>query len=222
MNAIPYDERDKEWESSNAQQHDERLPRRPHRQFFNRRSAALMAVIACAAGFYAGIRVEKGQTASAGSGAVAAGSTTGTAGRLGTLFAGGGFGGAAAGGASFGTISSVNGKSLYVTTAGGNVVKVKLTSATQISKSLTVKRSALHPGDTVVIRGLTNSKGTMTASSVSDSGAVARGGAGGSGAPGGGPGAGGAVASSNGGAGGSGASASSAVGSLFSSGGSGG
>jgi Domain of unknown function (DUF5666) len=266
MNAIPYEQRDKEWEPSDAQQHDERLPRRPRRQFFNKRSAALIAVIACAAGFYAGIRVQKGQTTGSASGgsslaaAIAAGrgasgsggssglaassgsasagaagapgggagSATGAAARPGALFAGGGLGGAAAGDASFGAISSVNGRSLYVTTAGGNVVKVKLSSATQISKSLTVKRSALHPGDTVVIRGLTNPKGTMTASSVSDSGAGARGGAGGSGesggsgSSGGGSGASGAGASSNGGGGGSGASASSAVGSLFSSGGSGG
>ena len=105
----------------------------------------------------------------------------------------------------FGTISGVKGNTLYVTGATGNVTKVKLSSATKITKSLGVKRSSLHPGDTVVIRGLKNSKGSLVAASVSDSGASA----GGFGAAGGG-------GSSSGGSTGS---ASSAVGSLFSSGG---
>ena len=89
-----------------------------------------------------------------------------------------------------------------MTGPSGNVVKVQLSSSTKISKSLGVKRSALHPGDSVVIRGLTNSKGTMVATSVSDSGASAAG-------------TGSARSSSS-------ASGSSAVSSLFSSGGSGG
>ncbi len=214
------------------------LPRRPRRQFFNKRSAALIAVITCAAGFYAGVRVEKSRVSSSGSGgsslaaaiAAARGGTSGSAtggasgsqstgaasgagGGIRALFAGGGPGG---GGTSFGTISSVKGNSLYVTTATGNVVEVKLSSATKVSKSLNVKRSALHPGDTVVIRGLTNSKGTVSAASVSDSGASARGGLGL------GAGGGGGTTGATSGSGGSGSAAGSAVSSLFSSGGSGG
>ena len=109
------------------------------------------------------------------SGSQSTGAASGAGGGIRALFAGGGPGG---GGTSFGTISSVKGNSLYVTTATGNVVEVKLSSATKVSKSLNVKRSALHPGDTVVIRGVTNSKGTVSAASVSDSGASARGGLG--------------------------------------------
>lgn len=221
VNAITYDQRGEGWD---APPEDGPLPRRPRRQLFNKRSAALIAVITCAAGFYAGVRVEKGQTSSTSSGgsslasaiAAARGGTAGssstagdasrgrTAGGLGALFAGGGFGGAGGGGtSSLGRISSVNGNSLFVITETGNVVKVKLSSATKISKSLGVSRSALHPGDTVVIRGLTGSNGTMTATSVSDQGATASTlGSGGSGA-------------------GSGSSASSAVSSLFSGGASG-
>ena len=121
-------------------------------------------------------------------------------------------GGAAGSGASFGTITGVKGNSLYVSDATGNVTKVQLSSATKISKSLGVRRSSLHPGDTVVIRGLKNSHGTLVAASVSDSGASGAGGLGGAGAA-------GAGSSSTGGSTGS---ASSAVGSLFSSGGKGG
>jgi hypothetical protein len=118
------------------------------------------------------------------------------------LFGGGGPGASGAGGAgaTFGTISSVSGKSLLVTETGGNVVKVTLSSSTAVTKSLGVKRSSLHPGDAVVIRGLQGSHGGMVATSVSDSGS-------------GGAGAGGGTRSG---------AASSALSSLFSSNGSGG
>ncbi|MGH2892310.1 MAG: hypothetical protein ACRDPM_03455, partial [Solirubrobacteraceae bacterium] len=43
------------------------LPRRARRQFFNRRTAALGALITCAIGFYAGIRVEKTQLSNSSS-----------------------------------------------------------------------------------------------------------------------------------------------------------
>jgi hypothetical protein len=238
MNTVTYDQRGEGWEPYDEQQDAERLPRRPRRQLFNKRSAALAAVIACAAGFYAGVRIEKGQlsTSSAGGGFSFAGLTAarGAAGAAGTAGAaagtgasrsgaasgaGGagartasGFPGAAlaggalgrAGSGSFGTIASVNGRSLYVTDSSGNTVKVKLSSATKVTKSLGVARSSLHPGDAVVIRGLKNSGGTLIATSVSDSGTVA-----------GATGAAGSGGSANG-------SSSSAVGSLFSGGGAGG
>jgi len=235
MNTVSYDQRDEGWEPYDEQQDAERLPRRPRRQLFNKRSAALAAVIACAAGFYAGVRIEKGQLSSSGAssgssfagltaargaaGAAGAGAGTGAsrsgaasgAGSAGARTLSGFPGAALAGGAlgragsgSFGTIASVNGRSLYVTDSTGNTVKVKLSSATKVTKSLGVSRSSLHPGDAVVIRGLKNSSGTLIATSVSDSGAVA-----------GATGAAGSGGSTNG-------SSSSAVGSLFSGGGAGG
>lgn len=202
MNAITYDQRDDGWQPPYGQQSDPgRLPPRPRRQYFNKWTAGLVAVITCAAGFYAGVRVEKGQSSGSstsgagglaalaaavrgagGSGASgAAGGSAGAAGGGGAArgaggFAGGGLAAALGGGsASFGTITTVKGDSLYVTGPTGNVVKVQLASSTKIAKSLGVKRSSLHPGDTVVIRGLTNSKGTMVATSVSDSEASATG-----------------------------------------------
>jgi Domain of unknown function (DUF5666) len=249
MNAVTYDRRNEDWEQSEDEQDAGRMPRRPRRQLFNKRSAALAAVVACAAGFYAGVRVEKGQlnsssstggiasalaslrsgaagargagaasaaggaaaggaaaggaagatrsgTGAGGSGAAGAGSFGGGAGAA--AFAGGGFGG---GSASFGTVSSVKGSSIFVTDSTGNLVKVKLSSATKITKSLGVRRSSLHPGDTVVIRGLKNSNGTLTATTVSDSGNSSTG---------------------TGSSGSSGSSGRSALSSLFSSGGAGG
>ena len=180
MSAVPYDSREHDWDTT--EQEPSMTPGRPRRRFFNRRSAALAAVITCAAGFYAGIRVEKGQISSTTSAAT----TSATGVRTGTAAAGGaggfaarfGGGGAAGGGgnASLGTISSVNGKTIYLTDTTGNTVKVTLSSSTKLTKSLGVSKSSLHPGDSVVIQGVKNSTGTLVATSVSDSGARTTGG----------------------------------------------
>jgi hypothetical protein len=58
------------------------------------------------------------------------------------------------------------------------VVKVMLSSATNVTKSQAVSKSALRPGDTVVVQGVKGSSGSISATSVSDTGA--RAGAGGS------------------------------------------
>lgn len=191
MSAIPYEEeREEHWDP----EEDETLglPGRRRRQFFNRRSAALIAVITCAAGFYAGIRVEKGQlSSSAGSGrslslpslgnstsrsstgGTSAGATGSRSNAAGGSPAGGAFpGGALSGGnASIGTISSVDGNTIYLTDVSGNTVKVKLSSATKITKSQGVSKRSLRPGDSVVIQGAKNSAGALSAATVSDSGA---------------------------------------------------
>jgi hypothetical protein len=185
MSAVTYDSHEHDWDTT--EQEPSMTPGRPRRRFFNRRSAALAAVITCAAGFYAGIRVEKGQLAStasaattsatgaaAGSGPGAPAGGAGAAGGFAGRFGGGGFGGGA-GNASLGTIASVNGKTIYLTDTTGNTVKVTLSSATKLTKSLGVSKSALHPGDSVVIQGVKNSGGTLVATSVSDSGARATG-----------------------------------------------
>jgi hypothetical protein len=192
MSAIPYDSQPQD---SDAGQQGFAMPGRPRRRFFNRKSAALAAAITCAAGFYGGVRVEKGQLTSstsaaaaapsgAGTGAAATGATGAAAGagpRPG--FGGGGFGGGGAGGgggggganASFGRVTSVDGNTVYLTDSSGNTVKVKLSSSTKITKSVAVAKTSVHPGDAVVIQGLKNSGGTLVATSLSDSGAATAG-----------------------------------------------
>jgi hypothetical protein len=171
MSAVPYESHERGWDRSD--QEPSFAPRRPRRRFFNRRSAALAALITCAAGFYAGIRVEKSQlgstTAAGTSSAQRPGGTGAGAGGQGGFPGAGRFGGG--GNASFGTVSSVNGNTIYLTDPTGNTVKVTLSSTTKLTKSLGVSRTALHPGDSVVIQGVKNSSGTLVATSVSDSGA---------------------------------------------------
>jgi hypothetical protein len=240
MNAITQDRRqpgfDRKSETSGGP--DQPAPRRPRRQFLNRRSAALAAVVTCAVGFYAGVRVEKGQLASAprtltlptagaraaGGGAAgargAAGTSGSTAGTAGGTTGASRFGARAGGaGASFGTVSSVNGKTLVISEASGNTVKVHLASSTKISKSQSVSHSAIRPGDTVVIAGVAEKSGAISAATVTDSGA---GSAGGLGAAFGGGAGGGSATSARSGRSGAAGGSGSAVGSLFSSGGGGG
>src|SRR5580700_9366358 len=82
MNAIPYDRPEEEWDSYQEGNEEFALPGRPRRQWFNRKSAALFAVVLGAIGFYAGVRVEKGQLSNSSSTAGAFAGTGGAAARL--------------------------------------------------------------------------------------------------------------------------------------------
>jgi len=237
MSALPYETEQEGWDGPEEDQVT--FPSRPRRQFLTRGSMALLAIVLCAAGFYAGVRVEKGQLANSPSTTTsAAGARGGFAARFGGAGAGagagtgtgssssasgrggaGGFAAAASGNASFGTVSAIDGKTLYLTqVATGNVIKVNLSGATKITKNVSVGRSAIRPGDTVVVQGLKESNGTITATSVSDTGASTGVGAGAGlgglfGGRGGGSGASGAGGSGASGAGGSASGASGAGGS---------
>jgi hypothetical protein len=168
----------------------ETLPTRPQRPFLTKWSAALMALMLGAVGFFVGVRVEKGKipsTSSASSAFASAlagaskGSTgrTGAAGSFASRFGGaggvGGFGGAA-GNDTIGSVASVDGKTIYVTETSGDTVKVKLSGQTTITKSESVSSSKVFPGDEVVVAGTKGSGGTVTATSLTDSGARATGG----------------------------------------------
>ena len=181
MSAIPYEGHEEKWDGE--EQETLARPGRPRRQLFNRRSAILLALVVGVIGFYAGVRVEKGQLSSssstglslpsslpslAGSGASSRGATGTSSGSRSSLPGLGAFGG---GGASIGTVSNINGKTIYISDTSGNTVKVRLSSATKITKSLTVGKKAVRPGDSVVIQGAKSSNGTISATSLSDSGA---------------------------------------------------
>jgi hypothetical protein len=146
------------------------LPRRAPRKLVTTATAGLAAVIIAAAGFVAGVEVQKGSaTASTG-----AGSATGAGARQ-AGFAGGAPGAAgrpsagssASGSFTTGQVKSKDGSTLYVTDADGNMVKVKTTSNSKVSRNASASAGAIHPGDTVVIQGTTAADGTVKATSVS-------------------------------------------------------
>jgi hypothetical protein len=207
MNALTAGRAKRDWDAHTDDEQDERMPRRARRRFLTRTSATLVALVTCAIGFYAGVRVEKGRVSSSTSsltlptsggatssraagfaalfgrsrsgatGATGATGAAGATGGTGAAGAAGGFGGGLAaafggGDTTAGSVASVSGRTIDVTeTASGNTVKVKLTPVTKVSKTMPVSHSAIRPGDTVVVTGVTGSKGTVTAASVTDSGA---------------------------------------------------
>ncbi len=158
------------------------LPTRRRLKFLSPLTAALTALIVGGVGFFVGVRVEKSKVGTSTGGAsgfarafggTSAAGGTGTAGsRSGAAGAGGFasfFGGAGAG--TTGSVTAIDGNTMYVKETSGNTVKVKLTGSTTVSKSESVSKKKIYPGDEVTIAGATGSGGTVTATSVTDSGA---------------------------------------------------
>ncbi|MFD9723601.1 DUF5666 domain-containing protein [Streptomyces sp. NPDC059072] len=86
-----------------------------------------------------------------------------------------GFGGAngglgAGGGLTTGTVKLVDGATLYVTDAQGNVVKVTTDTNTQVTESRSGKVSDLQPGQTVTVRGSRSPSGDVAATAVAQGG----------------------------------------------------
>ncbi len=90
----------------------------------------------------------------------AAGTGTGTGTGTGANTAGGGFGGGVAG-----TIKSISGDTLQVSTAQ-NVTTVTLSGATTIQKSVTATTSDLQVGQQITVRGQRDSSGNVAATSI--------------------------------------------------------
>jgi hypothetical protein len=166
------------------------LPSRPRRRLLTPLTVALMLALFAACGFVGGVLVQKGQSSSptvvgassfASRGGAAASGATGAAGaaggrggfasRLGSLFGGGsGSLGTA------GTVTNIDGDKLFVTTTAGTMTEVVMTPSSKVTKSESVGRSSIHPGDSIVVSGITGSNGSVTAATITDSGSSASGG----------------------------------------------
>jgi hypothetical protein len=77
---------------------------------------------------------------------------------------GGLFGG---GNATVGTIKLIDGSTVYVQTAAGDIVQVATSAGTKVTVSSTVPVKDLQPGETVIVEGSKNSSGAITATSIS-------------------------------------------------------
>ena len=97
-------------------------------------------------------------TTSGGSAGGGAGSVAGTGGRTG-LFGGGN--------ATVGTIKLIDGATVYVQTAAGDIVQVATSAGTKVTVSSTVPVKDLQPGETVIVMGSKNSSGAIAATSIS-------------------------------------------------------
>jgi len=126
-------------------------------------------------------------TAGSGSGRTFGGFGAGGTGRTGT----GVPGGAGGSGVTIGTIKLVDGDTIYVTDAQGNIVKVTTGSSTKVTENKDGKVSDLQPGQSVTIRGDQKSNGDIAATTVTQGSAGGFGGFGGFGGGGAGGGTGG-------------------------------
>ena len=146
--------------------------------------------VIAAGSFAGGALVEKNNGSSSGAGGAAAafaklrsGSGSGSTGGFGGFSRGGsgtgtGTGTGAGGGATSGTIKLIDGNTIYVTNSSGNIVKITAGSSTSVSIASNGTVSQLQPGQTVTVRGTTDSSGNVTATSVTEGGTTTGGAAG--------------------------------------------
>lgn len=154
----------------------------------------LALAAAAGAGFFAGVRVEKAQLkpTSSGNNAAAslaaelrqgAGANTATTGAGNARSISGGATPAPTSGTAgtsgvaniVGTVTVVQGNTLYITEASGDTVKVTTSDGTTVTKNVTGAVKDLSPGETVVVRGVQSSEGVYAAQSVTQGSAGAGG-----------------------------------------------
>ena len=65
-----------------------------------------------------------------------------------------------------GTVTVISGKTLYLTSSSGAIVKVKLTAKTTYTRTAKTASTGLKPGDTAIVQGSKNDAGVIVATSV--------------------------------------------------------
>jgi hypothetical protein len=145
----------------------DQLAAKAPRRFANRATVALAGLVLLVGGFLAGAQVEK-HFGTVGGGGTPTTFPTGARGNFAGLAGGqGGQGGsgASSGTATTGTIKFIDGTTVYITTANGDVITVKTTGSTTVSQPGSLKD--LPVGATVTVTGPAASDGTVTASRIS-------------------------------------------------------
>ena len=144
------------------------LARAERKPWLTRSTIILGALVIAMAGFVGGVQVQKSQTpapAAAGTGARGTGTGRQFPGGLNTQNLPRGTQTAAAS-ATTGKIKLVDGTTIYIETATGDVITVKTSGTTTVQSASTVKLSDLKAGVTVTIQGPAGSDGIVTATSV--------------------------------------------------------
>jgi len=147
---------------------EEELPPRPRNRLLAPLPLALIAVLIAACGFLGGVLVQKGSEGDGSAGGppgglpsfLSEGAGDGSSG-LPANFPGGGSGAAVSG-----TVSSVNGRTIYVKDSGGATVAVRVEDGSKVSRDSNVGVKKVRPGDSVVVQGSKHGS-TVKASSIS-------------------------------------------------------
>lgn len=155
------------------------LPPRPRGRLLRPLPLLLIAIAIAAAGFLGGVLAQKGSEGGGGSasfpgggnlpsfasaakgGSSEGGSSEGATAEAGGLPSFGGSSNAAAGG----TVTSVEGHTIYVKESDGTVVAVKIGDGATVTRNSNVSAKKVHPGDTVTVEGSKHGS-TVKASSV--------------------------------------------------------
>lgn len=152
---------------------EEELPPRPRNRLFAPLPLALIAVLIAATGFLGGVLVQKGSEGGSAAGAPPGGlpsflseGAAGGSGAGGSAGLPAGFPGASSGAAVSGTVSSVDGRTIYVKDSGGATVAVRVEDGSKVSRDSNVGVKRIRPGDSVVVQGSKNGS-TVKASSIS-------------------------------------------------------
>lgn len=151
---------EEEWEPvDNEEPEEEELPARPRNRFLRPLPMGLIAVLIAALAFFGGIQIQKsngGESSSA--------SPFGSGGVPSFLSEAGGEGGSgsATGIPSFGgeqdsavtgTVTGVEGKTIYVKNSEGTVVAVRAEDGAAVTRTTNSEAKGIHPGDSVVVQG---------------------------------------------------------------------
>ncbi|HEX4307880.1 MAG TPA: hypothetical protein VHZ54_17730 [Solirubrobacterales bacterium] len=154
---------------------EEVLAPRPRGRLLRPLPLFLVALTIGAAGFLGGVLAQKGSEGAAGA---AAGPGAGGLPSFAAAKSGGGSeGGAteAGGAATSGTVTSVEGHTIFVKETDGTVVAVKAGDGSTVTRDSNVSAKKIHPGDTVTVEGSKRGS-TVRASSIaateSDAGAT--------------------------------------------------
>ena len=108
---------------------------------------------------FAGLAAGRRGAAAGGAGGTGTGTGTGTA----ATGAGGGFGGR---GGTAGTVSDVEGSTVFLTDSSGNILKVNLAPTTRVTKTTAGTAADIQLGDSVVVTGAKGTDGSTAATAV--------------------------------------------------------
>jgi hypothetical protein len=153
------------WETGPTDDDDEWPDRGPRRGIrMSVPTVALLGLLIAAGGIWGGAALQRAQGTT--SGPTAAASSFASLFRGGAGATGGGFANALAG-ATAGTVTEVQGSTLYVTNASGALVKVTVGPSTTVDRNAASSLGSLQVGDTVIVQGTKASSGSVSATSVS-------------------------------------------------------
>jgi hypothetical protein len=183
--AMAVREQTESWIDSESEEHERwdedepELAPRPRNKWLRPVPLALLAVVIAAAGFLGGIEAQKGSESGSGAGALGGGlpsfagkgggeAATGEAAAAGglTAAAGGAPSSGASEAAASGTVTSVEGQTIYVKETDGTTVAVKVGDGATVTRDSNVAASKVHPGDAVTVEGSKHGS-TVRASSIS-------------------------------------------------------